>query len=134
MHSENGFIYFADHIAALAYLVLVVCGLTGLIVRSTRRICGLALSVASAAILLDIWFWSIAAVHSCWGTVGVIIGLLLGGVGVVPMALSVALLHHYWILFGYLVTNLLILFVCKFAANTMLESARALSKSLLKKC
>jgi len=113
----------ADHLAALAYFVLIIGGLAGLVIRPARSVCGFALYVASAAVGVDIWLWSIATVKVIWGTVATIIGLLLAGVGVIPMALIASLFHHEWLPLGYLVINLVILWFMQFAGGLMLEKA-----------
>ena len=122
--SQFWVVNFADHLAALAYFVLIVCGLIGLAIRPARGICGFALYVASAAVGVDIWLWSILLVKFLWGTVATIIGLLLGLVGVIPMALIASLFNQEWVPLGYLVLNIVILYFMQIAAGLMLESAR----------
>jgi uncharacterized protein YacL len=73
---------------------------------------------------VDIWLWSILLVKFLWGTVATIIGLLLGLVGVIPMALIASLFNQEWVPLGYLVLNIVILYFMQFAAGLMLESAR----------
>lgn len=132
MHSGSGVadfagqfwvINFADHLAALAYFVLIIGGLVGLIIRPARSVCGFALYVASAAVGVDIWLWSIATVKVLWGTIATIIDLLLAVVGVIPMALIASLFHQEWLPLGYLVINLVILYFMQFAGGLMLEKA-----------
>ncbi len=132
MHSGSGVADFAsqfwviniiDHLAALAYFVLIIGGLIGLVIRPARGVCGFALYVASVPIGIDIWLWSIATVKVLWGTVATIIGLLLAGVGVVPMALLASIFHQEWVPLGYLVINLVILWFMQFAGGLMLEKA-----------
>jgi uncharacterized protein YacL len=131
MHSGSGVVDFAnqfwvinvaDHLAALAYFVLIIGGLIGLVIRPARGVCGFALYVASVAVGIDIWLWSIATVKILWGTAATIIGLLLAVVGVVPMALLASIFHQEWLPLGYLVINLVILYFMQFAGGLMLES------------
>jgi hypothetical protein len=124
MHENGGLLGFLDHAAALAYAIFVIGGLLGLAIRPIRGWCGLALYFASAAIGLDIWGWSIVTVHALWGTVAVIVGLLLLGVGVAPMALLATAFHGEWVTFGYLVSNLVILVLCRWAASSLLDAPR----------
>ncbi len=132
MHSSSGVVDFAgqfavvniaDHIAALAYFVLIIGGLIGLAIRPARGVCGFALYVASGAVAVDVWLWSIVTVKSLWGTVATIIGLLLALVGVIPMALVASLFHREWLPLGYVIINLVILYFMQFAAGLMLESS-----------
>ncbi len=124
MHNGNGITDFADHLAALAYFVLIVGGLGGWLIRPARGVCGFALYLASAAVAIDVWLWSAMMVKVLWGTVAMIIGILLGIVGVVPMALLASLVHGEWVVLGYLIINLVVLYFMQFIAGLMLESQR----------
>jgi hypothetical protein len=124
LHSNGGLLGFLDHLAALAYAVFVVGGLIGLAIRPSRRVCGYALYLSSFAIGLDVWFWSLTVVLHLWGIVWVVIGLVLAGVGVVPMAIIATLLHGEWLILGYLVINLIIVFLCRLAGASMIASAK----------
>ena len=121
--SQFAVVNFADHIAALAYFVLIIGGLIGLVIRPARGVCGVALYVASGAVAVDVWLWSIVTVKSLWGTVATIIGLLLAVVGVIPMSLIACLFHREWLPLGYLIINLVVLYFMQFTAGLMLESA-----------
>ena len=48
--------------------------------------------------------------YALWGTVGIIIGLALMGVGVVPVAIVAALLHAEWYALGNLVFAIVLTF------------------------
>ena len=119
----HGLLGVLDHLAALAYFVFVVGGLLGAAIRPIRGICGFALYVASFAIGLDVWFWSLVTVHDLWGTVAVVIGLLLAGVGVAPMALIATVIHGDWTTFAYILINLMIVYFCRMAGAALIEKS-----------
>ena len=102
---------------------MIIGGLIGLVIRPARGVCGVALYVASGAVAVDVWLWSIVTVKSLWGTVATIIGLLLAVVGVIPMSLIACLFHREWLPLGYLIINLVVLYFMQFTAGLMLESA-----------
>jgi hypothetical protein len=71
---------------------------------------------------LDIWVWSAVTTYRLWGTIALVIGLLLGGIGVVPIALIATVVASEWVVFGYLMINLLLLLACRGSAIAMFES------------
>ena len=124
MHNGNGVTDFADHLAALAYFVLVVGGLAGWVIRPARGVCGFFLYIASAAVAIDVWLWSALLVKVLWGTGAMILGILLGIIGVIPMALIATMIHGDWVPFGYLIINLVILYAMQFVGGLMMERRR----------
>ena len=105
-----------DFLAAISYAVLVVAGLLGLILPHLRPRCGLFLKIASFWIALDVWIWSARAVYQSWGIVVAIISLCLTPLITLPVALIATVIKGSWVIFGYLLSNTLIWFVCRLAA------------------
>lgn len=124
MHDGNGVTDFADHLAALAYLVLVIGGLVGWVMRPARGVCGFLLYIASAAVAIDVWLWSALLVKVLWGTGAMILGIVLGIIGVIPMALIATTIHGDWVPFGYLIINLVVLYAIQFVGGLMMEGDR----------
>jgi uncharacterized protein YacL len=124
MHNGNGVTDLADHLAALAYFVLIIGGLAGWAIRPARRVCGFVLYIASAAVAIDVWLWSALIVKVLWGTAAMVIGILLGIIGVIPMAMIASSFHGDWVPFGYLILNIVILYFMQFVAGLMMESHR----------
>jgi MFS family permease len=130
MQDHNITIGFLDTLTAIAYAVFVLGGLIGLLIRRCRGACGSILFCASYVIGLDVYVWSLVLVFHIWGLVMMIIGLLIAGFGVVPMAILATAIHGDWIPLGYLLINIAILFVCRLVASKLQESARRYSESI----
>jgi hypothetical protein len=50
-----------------------------------------------------LWLWCISVAYSFWGIRPVILGLVLGGVGIIPVTAIGLFADHYWMAFGELV-------------------------------
>lgn len=69
----------------------------------SRGFAAMGLIVASHVFGAILWVWAMAYAYTVWGFFGVIVGLMLFGVGVVPVALLAALLHGDWATLGLIV-------------------------------
>lgn len=79
-----------------ALLACVFVLLPGALFRPTRGFAGLGFLIASFVFGAVLWTWSFIVTMVLWGVFGVIIGLLLAGVGIVPVALLAILFHGEW--------------------------------------
>jgi hypothetical protein len=73
--------------------------------RATRKLAGVGLVVSSYVFAVTLWAYSAVVTFTYWGWIGLIIGLVLLGVGVVPMSfLALALeANRLWVVgFGFL--------------------------------
>ncbi len=68
--------------------------------RSTRGFSAVSLMLASYAFGFVLWVWSFLLVLDLWGMIAVVIGLLLAGIGIVPVAILAALFHADWASLG----------------------------------
>jgi len=66
------------------------------IARKTREIGLLGLFASSYLFGLLLWAWSFLIVYSVWGWIAIIIGFLIAGVGIVPIAVIALILNSYW--------------------------------------
>jgi hypothetical protein len=114
---------FFDTLSAWAINVFIFGGVLGLLIRRWRHYCGLALFVASWVIGFDLWLWSFGEVLHLWGAVATAIGVLLAGVGIVPMAIIAAIFHQKWSVAGFLLMQIAIVYVCRLAASALINSA-----------
>lgn len=69
-------------------------------IQRTERFAGTALLYSSYLFGLTLWAWSLLLTYHWWGWFGVVIGLLIVGVGVVPVAMLAALVHGAWAVLG----------------------------------
>lgn len=120
---------FLDTAWAIAFNIALVTGLVGILARRLRGICGSVMFVASFVFGIDLWIWSLVSVLHCWGRIAAVIGILLAGVGVVPMALVATLFSRAWSTFGFLALNGAICYLCNMAASAFVESAGRGAKS-----
>jgi hypothetical protein len=62
--------------------------------HKTRGWSGVGLYIASYIFGLSLWVWSFLLVYQFWGILGIVIGLILAGIGVVPIAFLAILFGH----------------------------------------
>jgi|LSQX01.2.fsa_nt_gb hypothetical protein len=77
-------------IAWIGVAGIVVVLLPLALFRSTRSFAGAGMFLASYLFGLTTWFLGAAVTFATWGWVALIIGVLLGGVGVVPIGILAA--------------------------------------------
>lgn len=76
-------------------LSLLVLGPLALIPPS-RGFAAMGYLIASFVFGAIMWVWGLAYTYTVWGFLGVIIGLVIAGVGIVPIAMLAALFHADW--------------------------------------
>lgn len=76
----------------IAILILLPLG----IFKKTRVISGIGLMYAGFVLGITTWVWSFLLAYLFWGFWGLFIGLLLGGVGVIPVAMFATLFNGEW--------------------------------------
>jgi|SRR5579872_1208503 len=80
------------------------------IFRKTRPVSAICLQIASYVFGATLWFFGLLIAYAYWGVVGVFIGLIMFGVGVVPVAALAALLHADWLALGQIALGLALTF------------------------
>jgi hypothetical protein len=78
------------------------------IFRRTRRAAGLAYMACSFVFGGTLWIISAMTVYESWGLGALIVGLMIIGVGVVPMTLIIFAISSQWFLFGEVLLILLV--------------------------
>jgi hypothetical protein len=61
-----------------------------------------------------LWIWALLFTLSTWGWLAVILGLLLAGVGIIPVALLSAAFHGEWVTVGQMLLGVFLTFGCRF--------------------
>ena len=89
-------------LTAITLFVLVLVLLPLSIFRRTRALAGFGIFLASYVFGLTLWVWSLLTSYAIWGATGIVIGLMLGGIGVVPIAILATLFHGMWSMVGQL--------------------------------
>lgn len=64
--------------------------------RATRGFSAIGFLCASYAFGFVLWIWSLLLVLDLWGMFAVVVGLLMAGIGIVPVAILAALFHSDW--------------------------------------
>jgi hypothetical protein len=64
------------------------------VIRRTRAFSAAGLMIASYVFGACLWITSLLLTYELWGTIAVIIGLAVVGIGIVPVALLAALFHR----------------------------------------
>lgn len=82
-------------VGATTFFSIVVFAPLG-IFRAIRAFAGFALVFASYIFALVLWFYGAVATFTYWGWAGLIIGLVVFGVGVVPMGFVALALQARW--------------------------------------
>lgn len=84
-------------------LILAVLVLLPLCVsKETRGVGGIGLTFVSYVFGATLWFWSLLITYTLWGWVALIVGLVIAGVGVLPIALLATAIKGEWAVFGEL--------------------------------
>ncbi len=86
---------------SLAVSVLTLAPLAAF--RETRGHAGLGFFIVSYVFGTTLWVWSLLLTYDLWGGVALFIGLFLGGIGVLPIALLATAFKGMWSMFGQLI-------------------------------
>ena len=62
-----------------------------------------------------LWVWGLLLTYDLWGAIAVLVGLVLLGVGVVPIAMLATLFKGMWLTLGELVLLTVLTFGTRFA-------------------
>jgi MFS family permease len=97
-------------ISAVTFIVCLLILLPLSFFRKSRAFAGLSFFIASYIFGVGLWVWAFLLTYALWGTVALLIGLFMAGIGVVPMAMLATIFHGEWGIFGQLVLLLLFTF------------------------
>lgn len=91
------------NLATIVFYANLYISLPLLLFRKTRGIGGSAIYISSYVFFWTLWFLGITLTYSAWGVVGVFVGFLLGGIGVIPVAMLAMLLFADFFAFWTLI-------------------------------
>jgi hypothetical protein len=124
-----GVVWFSAKILPLLFVVCIVAFAVCLLVllplsifRRIRPWTGLGLYFASYLFGTMLFAFSCLVTVELWGVIGLIVGLFIMGVGVVPVAFLAALFHGEWSLLGYIVCGTVLTFGLRFLGMWFAES------------
>ena len=93
-------------IALLSLLISVFCFLPSAALKETRLFAGVGLLICSYVFGALLWAFGFLVTYNLWGIFGLVIGLMLFGVGVVPIAILATLFKGMWSTLGLLILGL----------------------------
>ncbi len=95
-------------ISGISFAITLIILLPLSAIRRTRAAAGVLIMFASLPLGVTLWIWSFILAYALWGIFGLIIGLAITGVGVIPIAILAALFSGIWGAFGSLMLLLCI--------------------------
>lgn len=108
----------------IGVVIVVVILLPLAIFKATRGFAGIGILFSSYVFGITTWFLGTAVTFATWGWPAVIIGLLLGGVGVVPIGILAAFISLGQPPLGVsLIIMVVIVFAARIAGMSLAEAA-----------
>jgi hypothetical protein len=123
----------AHYISVLYQLLLPVSLYTGYAAallfvlsaaRELRRWTGTLILVITAIWGLEIWLYSGTVLYRLWHERGLLVGLCLFVIGVVPVALVATIVKAHWLELGYLCLYIFVFFVVRMVASNIETSGK----------
>jgi hypothetical protein len=108
---------------AITLLLSLVLLVPLALIPRTRVHSAIGFAIASFAFGAILWIWGMAFTYSVWGLFGVVVGLVLFGVGVVPVAMFAALVHGDWSNLGLFIFAAVLAIGCRVLAHWLAEKA-----------
>jgi hypothetical protein len=100
-------------IALLLFLLDVIIFLPISFFKKARKFSGLTITYSSNLFGLQLWLSGLIITLGTWGIWAVIIGVLLLGIGVIPIALIATLSRGMWRPFIELLLSIILIFGCR---------------------
>jgi len=110
-------------IFGIAFWIFILILLPLAFFRKTRPFSGISIYVVSFVFGAYLWITSFLITYNTWGLVVVIIGILIMGIGVVPIAMLAMLFHGEWWIFAQLVFLLIMTFGLRILSHRLAEKA-----------
>jgi predicted neutral ceramidase superfamily lipid hydrolase len=113
----NGLAWVSEHVipylfvaTEIAFAVCVIILFPLALFRRSRAVSAIGFLACSAIFGLCAWVMGFQATLEYWGTAGVLIGLFLAVVGIVPLGIVASAFHGDWVAVGSLTTGLVMTF------------------------
>jgi hypothetical protein len=108
--------------SAIVFAICLLVLLPLSIFRKLRPWTGLVIFFSSFLFGTMLFAFSCLVVLELWGAFGLVVGLVLAGVGVVPVAFLAALFHGEWALLGYVVLGIVVTYGTRALGIRLVES------------
>jgi len=106
----------------IAFSLVILILLPLAIPKATRWFSSTALFVASYVFGATLWMEGFLITYSIWGAKGVFIGLVMGGIGVIPIAILATILNGMWLFVIELVILIILTFGCRLGSISLMGS------------
>jgi len=93
------------------------------LIPPARVVSAVGFLFASFAFGTILWLWGMAYTYSTWGILPVVLGLFLGGIGVIPIAMFAALVHGDWANLGLFLVSAALTIGLRVLAHWLAEKA-----------
>jgi hypothetical protein len=110
-------------IVVIAFFLILVFGSPLLFFCSVRHIPGQAWIYWSYACAVSLWFCSLIVTLQLWGVIAAIIGMLLGGIGIFPVAVLAAMIKGEWSIFWQLMLSFALVIGAQFFGTLMIKKS-----------
>lgn len=113
---------FINWLAGILFLINIVVLLIA-IAPKARGWAGLIIYISSYVYGLGTWIFGLAVTLAFWGWIAVIIGLLLGGVGVVPIGMLASIFNGRWDIFWTLLISVVLTYGARLIGALLVSSS-----------
>lgn len=113
---------FVSWLTGILFAINIIALLVA-ISRKARGVVGVIIFISSYVYGLQTWITGLLVTLAIWGWGAVIIGLILGGVGVVPIGMLATAVHGHWSIFFVLLINVILTYGSRAIGMTLAESA-----------
>lgn len=110
-------------ISVITFVISIFILLPLSIFKKTRGASAIGLLIASYIFGATIWVWSFLLAYIFWGFMGLFIGLFIGGIGVVPIAMLASIFNGEWVIFSQLILLVVATFGIRFLSFYIAEKA-----------
>jgi hypothetical protein len=116
------------NIVAAILLILDIVILVLALSKKLRPIVGIIMVFSSYIMGLSTLIYGFAVTLSLWGMVGVVIGIFMGGVGVIPIGLLAAMFHSQWGPFWSLLISIVLTLATGLAGALLINNSEKMSE------
>lgn len=120
---------FVNGLAGILLTINIILLFFAIIPRA-RGVIGNIIIFSSLIYGLSAWIYGLAVTLAIWGWLGVIIGVFLGGIGVVPIGMLASVLSGHWDLFWPLLINVATYFGAIVIGGLLVGSAERQNEKL----
>ncbi len=78
--------------------------------RKTKGVSGVGLVLSSYVYGVTLWFWALLITYFTWGALAVFIGLVMAGIGVLPIAILASIIKGQWATLGQIILFIVLTF------------------------